>query len=659
MPKLTILTISFFFISILNINAQFGINIFDTLWDSIPTNDLKMSVYKPDTSASAVVLSDNGCLILGIEQSSFNLRVFHQVKILKKSAFEEYGKHSILIHNYETIKNIRAQTINPDGTKVAVNEFFDEKLNEYVTLKKFVFPKLQEGSIVEYEYTMESENIFELSPWYFQSEIPVRHSELLLTIPPSFNYIFLQKGERKIKQDKIEIKRKIKIDKNFINLVDSFYRFQIDTIDAIKSEGYITTMSDYIIGLKFQLSEYGNIYSPHTPKKVLTDWKSLSQEFLDEKALGQQITKKGKYNDIWKTVKSLVENTAFKEEKIRILYEYINKNVDWIDDDFNIYVQTTLENAFKNKRANSGELNMMLIACLNEAGIKAYPMLISTREHGQVYKQYPIRNQFNHLICYVKDGDKSLFLDAGNIYRPITCPRISSLNGAGFVLDTKNPRWIDIVAPLSSQTVLVNCKLNSEGVLSGYVNESHIGYSAVNERTNLKGDSKNSNLKKAWSNIFPDFQINTLEIFKKDSSDQPFKRNFTFTVADAATIEADLIYIKPTLKTNYDKNLFKQKSRNYPIDMPYPIKDNYVLNLTIPEDFMIETTPKDVKINLPKSGGSYIYSCTTKDNQIQLNVRVEIKQLHYTKEEYSNVKHFFDMIVAKQDQQIVLKKKKK
>ena len=628
----------------------------ETLWDSIPAQDLTMTTYTPDTSATAVVLVDNGYLKVSLIDQKCVLTTLHRVKIFKKSAFDDYGKHALTIRSYERLVSVRAQTINPDGTRTPVTEFFDEKINDYVKLKKFAFPKLQEGSIIEYEYTMENGNLLELYPWYFQEVIPVRHSELIVDVPPSLEYIYLPRGERQIVQGMAVVKKKAYSGTITVAPKDSLFRYSLDTVEAMKPEGFVTTMSDYVANLKFQLSKVYAIFGNEPPRKILTDWQSLTKEFLDDKSLGQQITNKKNYKDIWKAVKPILEKAPNRDEKIRLCYEFISKNVTWIDDYFGIYVQETLEDAFKKKKANSGELNLMLVACLNEASIKAFPLLVSTRDHGQPYKDYPIRQQFDHLLCYIP-GEKPVFLDAGNINRPINYPRIPSLNGVGFVLDEIHPRWIEIPAPLSTETVLANCELSAEGVLTGTIMESHGGYSAVNERGNLKDDEKNENIKKAWAHVFPDMKLDSIEIINKDSLHLPFKRTMSFTLPNAAIVADDLLYIKPTLKTDFDESLFKQPTRNYPIDMYHPIRDNFVLNMTLPEGFTVEDLPKEAKITLSDNAASYIYSCTQTGNQIQLRVRVDIKTLHYPKEAYTGVKDFFDMIAAKQAEQIVLKKK--
>ena len=199
--------------------------------------------------------------------------------------------------------------------------------------------------------------------------------------------------------------------------------------------------------------------------------------------------------------------------------------------------------------------------------------------------------------------------------------------------------------------------LSADGNLSGTFAEGHTGYSAVNERTNLKDDDKNEKIIKAWAHTFPDIQLDSIQIINKDSVHLPFKRTMAFNLPNAAIVADDLLYIKPTLKTDFDESPFKQTKRNYPVDMPHPIKDNFVLNLTLPADFTVEELPKAAKITLPNDGGTYIYSCSLNNNQVQFNVRIHIKQLHYPQEEYKNIKDFFDLIASKQAEQIVLKRK--
>ncbi|MGZ5135382.1 MAG: hypothetical protein ACXWCG_09535 [Flavitalea sp.] len=54
----------------------------------------------------------------------------------------------------------------------------------------------------------------------------------------------------------------------------------------------------------------------------------------------------------------------------------------------------------------------MLIAMLRKAGIKADPLILSTRSHGYTNAMYPLMDRFNYLVCDVEIDGKETYLDA-------------------------------------------------------------------------------------------------------------------------------------------------------------------------------------------------------------------------------------------------------
>ena len=60
--------------------------------------------------------------------------------------------------------------------------------------KKFTLPGVKEGAIIDYEYTVTSDFLFNLQPWYFQGDIPCLWSEYRAALPQFLKYIMLQQG---------------------------------------------------------------------------------------------------------------------------------------------------------------------------------------------------------------------------------------------------------------------------------------------------------------------------------------------------------------------------------------------------------------------------------------------------------------------------------
>ena len=118
--------------------------------------------------------------------------------------------------------------------------------------------------------------------------------------------------------------------------------------------------------------------------------------------------------------------------------------------------------AWDKKIGNSTEVNLILYHLLRKTGVKAYPMLVSTRENGKVNPAYPSRYQFNTSVVYIPvDSAKYYLLDATskyNLYREI--PE-NLLDGFGFYID-KDEKKYDLVFLQKTEPVihgvLINCR---------------------------------------------------------------------------------------------------------------------------------------------------------------------------------------------------------
>lgn len=634
-------------------------------WGKVPAEDLAMNSYALDTSAEAVVLFDAGFIEAKssfFEPFSSTFSRYKRIKILKKSAFTTVGDIKIRYQAGESVGRLRklqAQVIQPDGTKrqlVDSSDFFIEQTSKTNFTAKFAFPDLKEGSIIEYRYqTVQYNNVFTLSDWYFQEDIPVRHSELFLSLPETHEYQFLCQGEKYPKFDKLKDSTHLTFFR-YSMANDLTTRFSMDSVPAMKKEDYVTTMDNYRSRIRFQLSRY--MRSNGKLEDVVDSWDNLADGLTKHPFLGEQYLKKSNYKSVWKAVKKELSDTMSVDIKVKTMYNYLAKNVAWIEEDFSAFADGELDEAFKKRKANSAELNLMLIACLREADIQAVPMLISTRDNGTPVPSYPILRQFNHLICFTESTDPPLLLDVGTVYRPAGLIRTSSLNGQGWLLQGKNSKWVEIYPPLSTETLVASFTLTETGSLKGSLVRQHTGYNAMNELLKNQDDEKDEHLRKELAADFTGITIDSIRIKGKDDHKGNLKQAIYCTIENAAVVANDLIYLKPTLKTKFDQNPFKLAERNYPVEFPYPTRDVFVMKLTLPNDYEVEELPQPLSLDLGKKGGKFEYSATKSDNTILLNVKIEINQLVYEAKNYGLVKDFFNQIAAKQAEQIVLRKKK-
>src|SRR5258705_3462092 len=180
--------------------------------DKVPVKFGKVSpedfktFYSIDSNANAVIIADVGSTeIIGNSKAGFSLefKCYRRAQILNKNGYD-IGDVSITLYTNgdaeEDLLNLRAVTYNLENGKVVETKLetksgvFKDKLNKKHVSRKFTFPNIREGSIIEYQYTIKSDFIFNLQPWEFQGDYPRLWSEYTATIPEFYYYVTLSQG---------------------------------------------------------------------------------------------------------------------------------------------------------------------------------------------------------------------------------------------------------------------------------------------------------------------------------------------------------------------------------------------------------------------------------------------------------------------------------
>jgi Transglutaminase-like superfamily/Domain of Unknown Function with PDB structure (DUF3857) len=631
-------------------------------WDKISSDDLKMKYWATDSTAEAAVLGDFGQILMGELITNYNGFFFTRhvrIKIFNKSAFERANIRVVYRSkdDYEYVVKIKAQTILPNGKRIPVESksIFKEKLNEFMSVQKFTFPGVTEGAVLEYELELGSQRLFELREWEFQHDIPIRYSFLKMNLESRFAYTYLYHGKDNIKTTETE----------YTNQNGSTYssdgsrtRFSFYAVDlpALKKEAFVTTLDNYVTKINFQLVEYLNMQGAKI--KVIQTWEKTVSELLDDDNFGKYYLKKSKYEDVWEKMKNIISPTDSAMQKINKIYDWVNENIEW-NEELWYYGTKSPNDIFKNRKGNSADINFMLIALLREAGLDANPVLLSTRENGIPFKDYPFLTQYNHIIAHVDLNGKMLFMDCGNRHRPPGIIRVSALNNQGYLIKKKDYKWIDIVAPISTQTSIANVELTEEGKLKGTITYQFKGNMAAEKRLETGGDETGNQLKNAIAKRLPDWSIDSVGFKNLKDSREPLQETLNLSINNVGQVNDDFIYLKPTLQSGWEKNPFKMPKRFYPVEFPYPTNEQFVLNLKIPKGYKVEEMPKPINLTMPPDDGRFQYLITEKDNKINLVVKISLKKTVFFTESYDYLKRFFDDIAAKLDEQIVLKKVRK
>ncbi|MGB3006647.1 MAG: transglutaminase domain-containing protein, partial [Chitinophagaceae bacterium] len=629
-------------------------------------------VYEIDSSAQAVVLADIGfSTIEGNDKGWFSLvhKHFKRVHILNKNAYD-LANVSIGIYTNgeaeEELDKLKAITYNLENGKVVETKLdvksnvFKDKIDKNLVVKKFTFPNVKEGSIIEYEYILNSDFLTNLQPWVFQGEYPCLWSEYNLGIPDFFKYLFITQGylNYDIKENKqnrsnfgISVPGGTGRNENltfFANVTD--YRWVIKNSPALKEENYTTTIKNHIQKIEFQLSEQSQPLKDH---RYIESWPKVSEQLLERESFGLQLNKdNGWLNDL---IKPLVTGVNSQSEKAKRIFEYVRNNFTCTDHSGS-YLSQTIKNVVKTRNGNVAEINLLLIAMLKHEKIQADPVILSTRTHGATYSLYPLLYQYNYVICKIEIDGKAIYLDAtepllGFGRLPIRC-----YNGPARVINKDAP-LIDFSAGSLLETKVTSVFIvnDEKGNLIGSMQQTPGYYESFRLRDRIKEKGKEQLQKDIKQAFITEIEISNFQLDSLDKTEEPFFIKYDFDIKEE---KADIIYLYPMFGEGYKENPFKSAERAYPVEMPYAFDETFNLQLDVPIGYVVDELPKSMIVKLNEENeGIFEYRISHSGGVISFRSRVRISRAFFLPEEYEMLREFFNLVVKKQAEQIVFKKK--
>lgn len=595
-------------------------------YGKIEIEDLKMAVYDKDTGAAAVVLCNFG------DFNGPNLEFNHhcRIKILKKEGAEWAN---VRISTTQDIF-LEAKTYNLENGeivehKIKKESIYYEKVNNRIVACRFTLPNVKEGSVIEYRYKID----WIPYEWEFQLEIPVIWSEFRL-IESDF----------------------VKIQKTFsgyypLSTIENG-RWIAKNVPAFKSEPYINSSTNYRTKFEFEVR---SIQIPgKLTKEYASSWQNIDDLLLKDEDFGKAM--KG-LPFLKKEAEEISLKNLTQLDKAKEAYELVKREIAW-DESNKKWAQTNLSAVFKtNKSGSSADINLILINLLKKLDLNAYPIVLSTRSNGILLPFFPSLNKLNYVIAGVEIDGETYLLDATDRYAPFGLLPKRCINGDGRLVDETNSKWIKLSSKKKSKEfVYSNFKLSSLGEITGDMSVQYADYAAYNFRKNLAEYTSHEEYVKAKENSVLGLEIQEYELSDIDSIYKPVKAKYVLTLNNKADVIENNIYINPMLFNKLDENPFKIENREYPIDYAYPIDETYILNLAIPEGYEVEQLPASVSYKLINNKGYANYNITKNNNILQFKYQFVINQEVILQTDYDEIKQFYDLLIKKHSELIVLKK---
>lgn len=312
--------------------------------------------------ASALILFDQA-IDQVFEDGSSSQLVHQVVKILNQKGISQYSQ--ITVPRLNTLKLEKALTISPEGEEREATDIRPGIIS---------LPALEEGSVVEWKYTVDRQSGGWLDrhyyqTFYFQDRNPILKSQYVLALPPEKKFRLFRRGEEIIYRREIvgDIPVHIWESENNRQIQDEYHRPPQRDLAALVSVSTIISWDE--------LAQWQN--------SLIKDQFEIDSAIRDK--LGQ-----------------LTEGLTTKEEKIKAVYDYIIGEIRYLNLSRGIFGKKPHRavNIFSLQYGDCKDKATLMIAMLKELGITAHYAGIRVRSSGKIFRRVPCP-QTNHILVYI------------------------------------------------------------------------------------------------------------------------------------------------------------------------------------------------------------------------------------------------------------------
>lgn len=627
----------------------------------VSITELEEKMHPIDSTASAAILFKRGLTSFsytnGSGFSTYNIYEF-RIKIYKQEGLS-WSNQKILYSvgfknlNDDKVRFLSGVTYNLENGKIVKTKLksegsFNTKINKFWSQATITLPNVKVGSVIEFKYVLESENVARLPDFDFQYDIPVNFFEYRTEIPEFFIYSSSLKGNVKIdtEVDVIDSAKPYAYEFKQINKVSSS-----QNIPALKAEKFVDNVNNYSGSIVNELKR--GRFPNRTAVDYASTWEGVATTIYKDKSFGDELKLKDYFSE---DLKFLLENISDSKERLNVIFKFVQDKMNWNKEN-GYYVDKGVEKAYQERTGNVAEINFILISMLKAAGIKVSPVLVSTIENG--IPKYPNRTVFNYVIAAAEIYGHKILLDATNKFTSPNVLPLNLLNWKGrLIKEDGTSEAVELIPEIISEdnytlkAIIKPDLAKIEGMLA----IKRTDYSAFNFRE-INANKNEGLYIEGLENDLSKIEIKDYKIENKTKDlTNPVFENFNFTSNNSFDTIQEKIYLNPILFFTDSKNPFVQEERVMPVYLGYPHRYVYNVTLDLPYGYVIESIPESIHFVTDNKGALYTMNIIREENKIKIEVVKEINKALFATEDYNMLKDFFQKVIDKQNEKIVLKK---
>ena len=442
------------------------------------------------------------------------------------------------------------------------------------------------------------------------------------------------------------------------------------------------TVSDKNIILTWNITNYkAFVFEPFSPSvdKMAPHVSIAPTEFIYEGYHGSMATWSdlGKFqmilnkdrdvlpDNVKKDVHDIADQLSNKEDKIRALYEYMQKNSRYISIQLGIGGLQPFDAKYvaEKKYGDCKALSNYMVALLKEAGIPAN--YVEVKSDSQTPSDYLVEDfpadYFDHVICCVPNGKDSIWLECTN--QTIPAGFMGSFTGNRKALLIADDGGHIVSTPVyksdnNLQKRTVKATIDSSGNLSADVNTTFTGIQEELQHSLIYDATKELREKILNQAIgLPTYKVERNDYSEEKKRIPVVHEKLYITSPNYAPLTGKRLFVKPNIFNQSNLKFSKDSTRLYDINFASTsaYKDFDSVFIFLPSGYTLEAIPKNVSLN--SKFGSYSIDFEVKENTIQM-VRIDERSAAtFPASDYNELVSFYNAMYKADRSQFVFVKK--
>ncbi|MGA6120850.1 DUF3857 domain-containing protein [Sphingobacterium anhuiense] len=581
--------------------------------------------------------------IKGINAAKYDYKI---TATIFSKAGDDFAAMEEVYDKFSTIYNIKAVLYDATGKKIKEYKSSDIKDQSLISgfsifednrLKSLKFVSNSYPYTIEYSFSQDFKGLLYFPQWRDLKDFGVSVEKSSYCIQKDKNYQMKYLSSTGLKVDSTSIGGKIR------------YKWESSQVPALAKE----PMAIGIDNLSSWVKASPNLFEYDGSTGNFDNWNNFGQWIYKLNEGGNQLPEAFKIK-----IRDLTQAARTPEEKMRILYQYLQQNTRYVSVQLGIggFRPVLAEKVATVNYGDCKGLSNFMKAMLNEVGINSHLVMIGNGKPS-LNAQYSSIGQANHMILAVPIGKDTTFLECTSPYYPMGFIGYGNSNRNVLLVTEAGGKLVKTPAYNASQNYQVSktkIKFNNENDIDVLINTSY-GNSQFEDNLRKTVLEPSEQKKRALENS--NIPIETFGYYKCDQKDKTkpeLVEELSFKSKPLLSKGGDKYFLLLNQMNRREAVPIKIADRKTFFSVPYAYEDKDEIVFELPQGYQIDFIPKDILIE--SDFGIYTATFEKKDGLLIYSRTQKMNDKIYPPEKYSEYVDFYKKIVQADKQKAVITK---